>query len=77
MKIINAVKDAIDILAVLIQAPYIYVGGFILGALRKDYEPSRNLYAWLPMTGFVAYWVNWIGHVDYLEIPYSKLFAKH
>ena len=77
MKIINAVKDAINILAILIQASYIYNGGFIVNVLRKEYEPSRNLYVWLPMTGFAVYWVNWIGYADCLEIPYSKLFAKH
>lgn len=77
MTIIGAIKYTINCVAVLIQAPYVFVGGSIIAALRKDYEPSHNLYVWLPMTGFIGYWFDWFGNINYFGIPYNKLFKKH
>lgn len=74
MNVIKIVGDIIDFVIMLIQAPYIFICGVIMG---NSYVPgigSNSVYIWLPTIGVIEAYMRAYDDITYNVITYKELF---
>lgn len=71
--IMEAISIVIDLIAVLIQVPYLYIASMFL---VMDYEKNKydkKVYAWIPTMGFLRYQYAENGKLYKTRIKYKNL----
>lgn len=65
----------IDLAAVCIQVPHLFICGVIAGIVREASDGNRRMviYAWLPATGIFKAYIDPYGYVKGHKIPYKEL----
>lgn len=73
--ILLVILNIIEFTFVILETPYIYIGGALIGAGKIDV-----LYCWFPVNGVVTAWFSpWTGKIEYSidgHILIRKLFKK-
>ena len=66
----------IDVMAILIQVPHLFICGIIAGIVREASDGNRRMviYAWLPATGIFKAHIDSYGYVKSHTISYKELF---
>ena len=74
--ILFAAAVVANILGVIVQAPYLWIAGVIIGYLA-DNGIYVSVFAWLPSTGFTRYYVDQqTGRIKYHTTKYRELLKK-
>ena len=74
MNVIEIVGHMINMVVTLIQAPYAYICGVIVG---NSYVPgigSKSTYVWQPTVGVIKIHMDEYGDIAYDIITYEELF---
>lgn len=74
MNVIEIVGRIIDVIVILIQTPYTYICGEIMG---NSYVPgigSKSTYIWQPTVGVIKMHMRENGDIAYDVITYKELF---
>ena len=74
MTIMEAIGFAIDFMVILIQVPYIFIAGFIIGWTYCPYVGSNYIYVWYPTDGVIKMWMRPNGDITYDLVTYKELF---
>lgn len=72
--IMDAIGFAIDLVAVLIQMPYIVIAGCIASCAHRAGICSKPTYVWLPLTGVHKVWKEPNGDTMSITLTYKELF---
>lgn len=74
MNVIGFIGFTIDLLAVIIQMPYIIVSGCIASCVHRLGVCSKVTYVWLPSTGVHKVWKKPNGDTMSITLTYKELF---
>lgn len=74
MTIMKAIGFAIDFIGILIQVPYMFIAGFIIGGTYCPYVGSNEMYIWYPTEGVIKMWMRPNGDITYDLVTYKELF---
>ena len=74
MNAIEIVGDIIDFVVMLIQAPYVFICGVIMGDSYVPGIGSNSAYVWQPTIGVIKMYMRPYGDMAYDVITYKELF---
>lgn len=73
-KIMNAIGYIIDFVVLLVQVPYMFIAGAIIGGSYIPLVGSNYMYIWFPTDGVFKLWMRPNGDLTYDLITYEELF---
>ena len=74
MKIMRIIGYIIDLVALFIQLPYMFIAGAIVGESYVPYFGSNAVYIWYPTDGVLKMWMRPCGDIAFDIITYKELF---
>ena len=72
--VMNIIGLVIDFVTMIIQVPYIFIAGFIMGWTYCPGFASKTMYIWYPTYGAIEVWMRPYGDITYDVITYKELF---
>lgn len=72
--VMNYIGLVINLVAIFIQAPYIFIAGCIMGGANRLGICSMEVYIWFPTYGVIKAWMRTDGGITCDMVTYKELF---